>query len=68
MTNFEITAKTFNGDSYKLQGLSSTSTVGQLLEKVKEKYSNVNKESITLVYNGLPILDQHTPANYAKTL
>jgi len=38
MTNLEITAKTFNGDSYKLQGLSSTSTVGQLLEKVKEKY------------------------------
>ena len=31
MSTFEITAKTFSGDTYKLQGLTSQSTLAQLI-------------------------------------
>lgn len=33
--NFEITAKTFEGKSFKLEGLTPKSTYDQLLQKVK---------------------------------
>ena len=66
--NIELTVKNFSGEAFKITGLTLNSTLDQLITKVQEKYNNVTKNSITLVLNGTPIVNDYNPQTLQKTL
>lgn len=49
---FEFTARTFKGDAFRLGGFTSSSTLNDIVSKVHSHYPTLNKNSISLVYNG----------------